>query len=318
MKFEPGSHDTLKIQNQNVVGLRFNNTLIGAAADTAITTPSVDWSKINAEITLTQDGVEHTIYNGKLQPVLIAASLLKSDYAMFQGISGNHANIVTLADASGVKEISSNGGNFFFGDIINLKGGDKIEVVITMDSDCYHATADSSVSFLTVEPVEGIGKQTTIPQWRVKPITDNDSNPKWDLGDNVTLVAIVNTDKTSILSADAVVDRVTLLSDKLEFKKLNSDMLLDRIALHSSITDANDRKQSFLLHSTDNGGKELDKCSIELDVDTAEVVASKNFLVWRRFTTNQEIAKRYQEREVKHISLAQIKFQKPASQSVVS
>jgi hypothetical protein len=306
----------MTIRNQNVNGLRLNNTLVGATADTAITTPSVDWSKINIELTLHQDGVEHRIYSGKLLPVLVAQSLLKTDYEMFQGISANHANIKTLVDASGVKEISINGGNFYFGDIINLRGGDKIDCVITMDADCYHATADADVSFLTVEVIEGVGKQSVIPQWRILPITDNDGNPKYNLGDNVTMIALVNADKTSVLSADTVVDRVSLTSDRLQFKKLYSDLVLERIPMYPSIAAANDRYQSFIVHTSDLGTPELDRVQLELDVDVTEVVASKNFIVWRTFTTNAEIARRYAERNFKHGQAAQIKFSAPATKSL--
>ena len=177
MNFEVGQEKTLTLKGGNFSGISFNHYLTGATDNVAIDTyPAVDWSEINVSIICFQDGLKETIYSGKLLQLLIAQKLNDSDYTMISENATGHSNIVRRAAASSVKELSSVGVNFDFGTVINLRGADRIEVNIDMDTDTYQAKVDSTSSYMDVEGIVGVGVQTMIPKFFAKPITDNDDN----------------------------------------------------------------------------------------------------------------------------------------------
>jgi len=307
MKFDSGSEDKLILRNGNFSGLNFNHFLTAATSGAALTTPTVDWSEIHVTAKLFQDGLTETIYNGKLYPLLKAATLRTAEQELINENSSTHANITRLANATGVKQLANMGVKWYWGETINLRGGDKIEVAIDMDSNVYHATADSTASYLDCDGINGVGLQKTIPKWNTEPINSTEENPAWDLGNNITMISVVNLDKTSILDAAAIIDKVTLTSDRLKEKRNYEDLLQERVGRYSTLAQSTDRQQSFELFNSADGTAELDKVKLELDVNVSAITTSKNYVVTRAFVTHSKIIKRAQVRNQKHQVQAQTK-----------
>lgn len=307
MKFENGVVDVLKIKNKSVTGIKFNHYITAAVANTANANTPVDWSKIHVDIEVNQDGKKIILFSGKLAILINAATFGTTDFTYLSPVSGvANKKLVTLANGVGVKEKAQIGFWFYFGDIINLKGGDSIEVSVDMDSDVYEANTDSSASWMDVQEIEGVGRQVSIPQWMWKPITDNDESPQFHLGNNVLDVTLVNLDKSSILKADAVVDKITLQSDKLYLKEEFEDLLTLRNTQFPFGVSPSDLGQTFKIAKMDGSGTDLDDVKVEIEInDLTNVTASKNYLVWKTYYTsdaiiirNQNLAKKHQDRAI--------------------
>lgn len=302
MKFESGVIDVLKIKNKSVTGIKFNHYITAAVANTANANAPVDWSKIHVDIDVNQDGKVVSIFSGKLAILINAATFGSQDFSYLAPVSGSlNKKLVTLANGVGVKEKAQNGFWFYFGDIINLKGGDSIEVSVDMDSDVYESNSDSSASWMDVQEIEGVGRQISIPQWKWKPITDNDESPQFHLGNNVLDVTIVNLDKSSILKSDAIVDKVTLQSDKLYLKEEFEDLLTLRDTQFPYGVNPSSIGQTFKIVKMDGTGTDLDDVKVEIEInDLNNVSASKNYLVWKTYYTSDNIIIRNQNLYEKH------------------
>lgn len=287
-----GSSANFSVQSSNVDALRLNINATHTTANTAFSAVLADLSEITIDIEKELNGHIHKVYKGIALPFLMASTYMNASFE--QIVSGTV--LVEKAHASGVKAIASQIYDINFGGIFNLDGDEKLNIEIDVPSAAAGTGVDTALSGITLEVIEGIGYEIGTPQIIVKNIQASLSEETYSLGSDVQSIYFINTDKTTNLSADRVIDRLTIESDKVKIKVDSDGLISDRLELFPTIAQANLRNNNFVLHS----GAELDDCKIDLTFNSANVNASKNYLVIvKNIATVQTVAK-VQALQTKH------------------
>ena len=295
-----GSSANFSVQNSNVAALRLNVNATHTTAATAFSAALIDLEDVTIDIELERNGQIHKVYKGIALPLLMASTYQSA--AFEQIVSGTV--LVDLAQDTGVKEIASQLFDIDFGGILNLDGDDKLTIEVSVDSAAAGTGVDTAASDITIEVIEGIGYEVGTPQIIVKNIPASVSDETYSLGDDVQAIYFINTDKTNNLSANRVLSRLTLDSDKVKVKQDVDGLVSDRLEMFPTITAANLRNNSFPIHL----GTELDSCSIDLTFTAANVTASKNFLVVVKSLATYETVSKVQSMQRKHSAIARKKL----------
>lgn len=295
-----GSSANFSVQKSNVSALRLNVNATHTTAATAFSAALIDLENVTIDVELERNGQLHKVYKGIALPLLMASTYQTASFE--QIVSGTV--LVELAQDTGVKEIASQLFDIDFGGILNLDGDDKLTIEVAVDSAAAGTGVDTSASDITIEVIEGIGYEIGTPQIIVKNIPASVSDETYSLGDDVQAIYFINTDKTNNLSANRVLSRLTLDSDKVKIKQDIDGLVSDRLELFPTITAANLRNNSFPIHM----GAELDSCSVDLTFTAANVTASKNFLVVVKSLATFETVSKVQNMQRKHNAIARKKL----------
>jgi hypothetical protein len=212
--------------------------------------------------------------------------------------------LVEVAQASSVKMVASQIFDINFGGIFNLDGDEKLNIEIDVPSSAAGVGVNTQSSGITLEVIEGIGYEIGTPQIIIKNIQASLSEETYSLGSDVQSIYFINTDKTTNLTADRVIDRLTIESDKVKIKVDSDGLVSDRLELFPTIAQANLRNNNFVLHS----GAELDDVKIDLTFNSGNVTASSNYLVVvKNIATVQSVSK-VQALQTKHEAKARRKL----------
>lgn len=279
-----GSSANFTVQNSNVNAIRLNFNATHTTAATAFSASLVDLSEVTLDIEKEVNGTTHKVYKGIALPVLMASTFMTASYE--QIVSGTV--LVDRVQDTGVKEIASQIYDFNFGGIFNLDGDEKLNIEVEVPSSSAGTGVDTSASSISIEVIEGIGYEIGTPQIIVKNIQASISEETISLGSDVQSLFFINTDKTTNLSTDRVIDRLTIESDKVKIKEDVDGLVSDRLEMFPTIAQANLRNNNFAVHV----GEELDDCKVDLTFNASNVSASSNYLVVvKNIATAQTVSK---------------------------
>lgn len=260
---------TEQVRNQTVNGLFVAAYLIGGNNPTSA---NVNFENVNVKIVLNRNGMQDIILQDDLKTLGTASTLDSLSQYAFDGTG---------------KTVGSGLGSLVqywipFGGHINLKGDDYLFVEVNSQKDVYSDDIANS-SYLFTKLTKSVGYETHTPFVHSRAVQAAETSRKFDLGDFVTRVAIINYDKTAF--TDNVIDNVTVTSDRyndnltyaelvhLKISKYQKQLLPVAADLAANMV----QDQSFLLfdfHQQFNG--------LELDVkfNSNRVAQGQNKVVW--------------------------------------
>jgi hypothetical protein len=295
VQLKSGEKKRLELSGVDITGFTFNAYAVGKTANTAITNGHVDIDEVTVSATLFQGGKETTLFSGQLLPLVLESSFAESEWANADPNASAVAYHELVAAASGVKTEQLHTYGIDLGGIINLRGTDKLLLEIRVNSTAFGSTVDSSLSYFDVDSIEGIGLQYTTPQINQVAIGNGESTFRHAMGENVTSVTFINTDKAGITSANKVINNVRLFSDRFDINDDYHQLLNKRCAQLPTRAEADSRAQSFLLF-----GGECDKARIEFDLNSSNVNTSENYVIYRSYETGRSLVSKAQMRAEKH------------------
>jgi hypothetical protein len=301
MRFLAGNSDKVVYKDVDISGIKFHHNLIAATAGTAINTPALDWSKINVKILLHQRNKSISMYTGNLLVLLMSQAFFGADWEMISPVANGGAPKLntTVANAAGVKQISTVTGKVDFGQVLNLRGSDYLEVTVNMDSQVYDSTVDSGVSYMLPIPQYGIGLQMSVPVFRSQVLTTADETPRVNIGDNCKKIFVLNTDKQGILATDQVVKNVRINSDRYKVNYTYEELINERVEQFESKAVSDDRSQNFVIFNG-LGDVEIDQANLELDLNISNVNTGKNYVFIVSYYTDFDMVNKALQRQQKH------------------
>lgn len=282
---------TENVRNQTVNGLSVKAVLIGSGNPGS---GSVDFEQCVAKIVLNRNGVQDIILQDNLKVLGVASTIdCLNEYAF----AGNNL------------QIDSNLGTFIgfvipFGGHINLKEDDFLFVEITNLQNMFSADVQNS-SYLETKLIKSVGYEEYIPSIKSKTVQANESTRKYDIGDNVKRVAVVNYDKTAF--TNNVINNITVSSDRYNENLTFLDLVLGKtsrygkqllpVAADQDISVSLQNDQSFVLmdfHQHFNG--------VELDINfnSPQVAQGKNHIVYWTYRTDMTILQKAANMQSKH------------------
>lgn len=291
-----GRTERQSFKNVSIKGLSLPIYIKHASTNTAFASGMWDPTLATIQINLLRNGVKTPIANDTLSNLIALTGYSKP---VFEYLKDTSKNIQTVAAAVGVKAEGYMPLIMDFGSVINLKGSDELIVDITINSGFFSATlADTTgtVNYMQLDYIPGVGLEYFTPVFRQEVIQTNQTNPSFDLGDNVTRIVLYNVDKTDTLTASQVATQVNISSNKLSSNDTVQELYTKKRDLFVNDADAAIRKQSYMLHD----GSDLDNVRIDLTLTGANVNASKNFVLYRSFFTSIGQIKSAKQRAAKH------------------
>lgn len=265
-----------------------NNT-----ANTAWSGQIIDPTKMRIKATLKGRGADETfIPNLTLQTLLELTTIEKLDFDYWY----EYQKDILLAHGSGVKGKAMIPLHIPFGSVINLQGAEVVEMEYTIDDGFFTAQCDQTLSYVQADKIEDIGVETFLPVFNAKVINEDQSEQEVSLGNNVTRVVISNRDKSDRTTANQVITKLDLECDKFKRKDTPMELYGRQLAFYPTVSEAQSRNQNYLIHD----GVELDNLSILLTLESTNVNASKNYVLWRSFKTSTALVKRAQQMILKH------------------
>lgn len=217
--------------------------------------------------------------------------------------------------ASGVKQYKQRVVTLRFGGCHRVDQGEEILVEVTPAVGCYSSNVDTSLSYVEFYANADIGYEAGYFQTRAEVVQPTTSNQSYSPGDNVTKLAFLNFDKDNL--TDMVITTLGLSSDKLDMQ-LTDGKILAHIAAQENQTNwryagipptesvfrmADQLPQSFIIFDGEwPKNKDLDQTRLDISFNSANVVASKNWVVWTSYEATQEQVAKAVRREEKHMA----------------
>lgn len=290
--------ETFKIKGVSIDGFNFYTRLIGNAVNLPVS--GVDLNKIAIRATLYQAGDKFDIIPyTELTPLHIEyyASAQVEDGYSTQSVDTSG---VTVGQKIVTHSVSVIGENIAitkvrFGGGIVLKDDDYIELEVNVMAGAY-GTNNTNNSYLEIEPNEAVTNQFFVPTIMTLPITTQESTMTRNLGDNITSVCFVNVDSSDEFP---IIKAVKFDSDRYKYDRDWSQLVAHRNTISTEFSSS----ASMPIVQ----GEDFDDVELRVDLNLSNVVANMNWLVYRGFDIDEDIAQRGARRQAKHISLRRAK-----------
>lgn len=262
-------------KNQNLTGFDGYIRIAATAVNTALVAADLDLSKINIKISLVRRGQTIAIATDNLQNLTIASNYFSPISRTAQASWLNGGTRILVAAAAAAKEVRVCPIKFDFGSIINLDGDDRLMMEFNLASSAISTAVDTASSYANIDFTAGIGIEYVTPQYRSIGVEASCTSFTETLGDNVTRVVLVNTNKTDILDASAVISNLTFSSDKYSYTADYAKLLEMQNQAFVDETISGYRLQNFCLF---NGEVDADNVKLDASTISTNVTASKNFI----------------------------------------
>jgi hypothetical protein len=278
-------------------GLSFVAYLKAAANNTDIDSSDIDLSKINISCELHGRGEKLVLFSDSLLTLVAATGYLKPQFE-FTGVAGNDGSFEIVAKDTSVKEECYIPYSITLPSVINVGPGQKIVYQVTINAP-FSADIDTTASTFEVNPIEGIGEEIGVPVITSKAISQGDNRIVENLGNDIVNCLFLNVDKTTNLETARVVTSAALSSQLLTYNDTYKELLIKRLDLFANYTDANKRKQSFMLYT----GEPNDNFKVDVSLVASNVNTSKCFLVWTSYKYYaQEVRKSIQTLDQRQVN----------------
>ena len=284
LNLQSGENSSMVIKKRTVRGLSVRLVGVHATAATATANTDFDLSKVRIKATLERGKAQYVLCNERLDILAMDSAFDTADFD-FVAV-GSTTRIIFLAQTAGVKEVAMIPAEVDFGGHINLRKDDEITVEVFPSAGVFGANLDQTNSRVEVDWKESVGIEQYVPLIRTQFLKPAESDVELSLGDNVATCRIINTDKTAVLEAQAVIDNVSVSTDRFSMTTDYRDLMQKRIKLYPNVVDAQKRLQSFELLE----GSDFDNVNIKLKTIAGNVAASKTCIVYRTLYVDRTIA----------------------------
>jgi hypothetical protein len=280
----------LRLRKKTVQRFSFILNLIGAGAVATLLLDS-----INVKCILRRSGREHILFHENLLLLAIESMYYSAiEHALQKTVitlaAGTQVMLPLLVD---------------LGYPVNLLGDDELSLEVTTKTG-WMGTYDAASSSLEVEDREAIGVETVIPMIKSRSISATHSRVVESLGDNVTSITLVNTEATrSNSTADAVFESLIISSDKYSASDNRGRLLSRRASQFENVANASLRRENFKYVPA----VELDDVEITIEMNGANVAATKNYIVYRTYVTTREVLQRAAALNSKHANQNEAKLE---------
>jgi hypothetical protein len=267
-------NDTVKVKNHTVVGVLAAITLEHGTANTAVTNAMFDATKTIMKMSLIRGGKSKILASDNLKILVMDSSFQDGGWDVVNGTS----NIELVAPAVGVFARRLLTYQFDLHAPVNLRDGDELKIEMTVNNGTYSAVLNTANSQIEFSEIQGYGNEIGLPIVESYALNTGDSQHTVEPRDNVKQISLINLDKTDNLEASAVVSQKALNTTEISITRQYLEICTERTEEFTSMTLANLRLQSFILAK----GEDLDKCSVDLQLNSGNVAAGKNYIVVRR------------------------------------
>lgn len=284
MKVEKGQTDNHKVMGKTIDGLRGYLYLLHTTVNTAFVAGDLNRNDITIKAVLMRDGARHDIVNDGLQNLAAFSMFSRGGFPMW---NASGAFISYRDQTAAIKQLAHVPFVIDFGGHINLKGDDYIMLEVRVNNSAFGANVDAAGSYLYMEERESVGVEVATPSIRAVTIQAAQTIVNHDLGNAIDKILFLNLDKDGYKEDTQVVSSASINSDKYKLDAGWHELFAQRVDEY----DINylDGKQSFLLF---NEGVNLNNVSVRMNLVGENVVASKNYLMYRSWTFNPRIVKR--------------------------
>jgi hypothetical protein len=296
LQINKGEKKRFDIVGQSIKAISFDSYMIANAVNKA---PSgAKLSSVDVTAILHQGGRETTLFSGSLLPLHMESNFTNNSF----GTSYSYTDLV-LKTAS-VKGERIYAASVNLGGVINLSGSDKISVEVRTHSDVFSpGDSDEGASYMNVSAVEGIGLQYVTPTIKTVTIGSGEGNFRHTIGDNCTGLTLVHTGGDS--TTTPIYKSVRIYSDRYDLNDDYYNLVANRTRQMPGLSQ--DRGNTFCILA-----QEVDKARIELDLESDNVEASENYVVYRQYETGRKLVSRASAKKQKHTRKAIAKVQKRA------
>ncbi len=285
-----GEKRSYKVQNESLNGLNVVVNLVASAnnvdiADTQYNTGTgFDAANVNIEVTLKRDGRITTLISSNL-------GILGHYFTITGGANSWYKGYATVKKGAAVKQEMIRSLFIPFMGTLNLRGTDELMINVSNGNDIFNTGVDRTLSSILVTHNQSIGYEKGIYKFHAHTLQANMSNESVNLGDNVQRVALISFEKAA---TKRIFKTASLSSDRLDFTKTNAELQLGHEQFFgynfsdslARVTQGEDIVKIFPSSLLVHDFHEIDQAKINVSLDSANVLASQNFICWTSFETS--------------------------------
>lgn len=276
-----GEIQSIQVGGKTVRGFSVGMYLRASAVNTALSTTDYNWRNVTVKSTLKRGNKEYVLVSTTLDVLQQVVCYNDSEYFISSYSNQTKPAYSTLFTQVGVltyPDVAVKGlyyipVDFKFPSVINLTAGDVLNIEVNCNDGTFQGNADTALSYLLLSEIEAVGVEFGIPMLKTLSIQPNQENLTLDLGSNVDELYFINLDKTNPLTANQVIQSVTLASDKLKYTK----QYIELLGMRSNSTNRNDPDrlgQTFRLSNE----IDLDGANVTIQFNTANVNTGMNYI----------------------------------------
>ncbi|MFT3945946.1 MAG: hypothetical protein QM763_03140 [Agriterribacter sp.] len=267
--------------------------LVAAANNDRLTASDLDASQVNVKVILKRNKATYLIMNDNLKLLAFANTLKKGFQEFYNGLD-------IVFPAASVKHVSIRPVTLDFGTNIRLNAGDELVAEVKVaTTGAFFTDVNATDSYAEFYFNPSVGYEAGVPEVVCEVVQANATKQSFSLGSGVTDVSFINFDKDDLVSQ--VITTLQLSSDKLDLGLSFNQLQARRTQLLGE--QANVRYGSSLPVTVANQaifraldffpqsmpivcGEELDTAKLDISFNGANVVASQNYVVYRRVSTS--------------------------------
>ncbi len=301
-----GQTSRFDIANRTISGISCIGRFTAAAVNTQLLANDFDGNEITVKVDLIRGGRTFNLCNDDLRTLSLATNF---DNGAANSLLISRATdpipYVAVAHAAAVKAEVSLPLYINFAGVINLRSDDKLAIEMKVGSSAVSTDIDkSSVSYFEVDAIDAVGVESFTPYINTITVKSGEDRQTFSLGNNVQKVHFLNFDETTLLTADNVIDQVSINSDRFNVVHKNYDLVSTRATQFPTATEANYRAQSFELLD----GEDFDNVKLDFTFKSANLAASKNKLVYQSYYTDERILTLASATKTRHEARAAKKY----------
>jgi len=297
-----GETKNLDLSGQTISGFRFAFYVTHGTANTPFAANPINFDNIICQLNLKRklkSGLmDEQIINDRASMLFSESSYKSAGFQPIIGtfLAGSTMRILTAAGV-GIKEVLLVTGYIDLGGVINVASEDSCIFTYKLNTGTFSSAVEDATSFCEFDSISAIGLEYYTPKIQVYSIEGGSSNDKVPTGDGLVSAVFINTDKLSNTSSNTVVTGATFNSDKFSIDYDYYTLQTQRDRLFELTTTASLRCQCFPIVAFDTP---MNSSSINLNMNGANVVTSKNAVVYRTQIYNKDIFERAMSKKAKH------------------
>lgn len=303
MKVKFGSTDEIEVKSGTYNGVYVNTLLKASAVNTALANSDYKPEQVAVKVELERDGDTKVILQNNLLILGLFNTITKGRHEFTNGI-------IKVPHGVAVKQVSQKSVFIDFGGALRIADNDVLRVQVTPNSSAITSNCDTQLSEVEAYLNPCIAYEEGIHQTHAKVITAATDSQPVNLGNNVTLVAFLNFDKTDY--QNEVITNLTLSSDKLDLNLTGNRIIAMRpqqfapnipYVFNGAGRIFDLHPQTFLVFDgkkPDGQQVELDNARLDLQFNPDNVAASQNYVVWRTYSLTPQKAQETATRMAKH------------------
>jgi hypothetical protein len=273
-----GEAPTDKVRNKTVRGVSFTANLIHAVLNTDFVAGDLDWSQIMLKVSLVRKGRAQIIGQDNLRNLCAGTNYFNPVFLTAKSFM--NGLIPTATKGVGAYAQATSQVVFDFGAPINVHEGDELHAEVQCPLQAVvAANVNSNTSSIQMDWVLGVGHEFATPFVRTHTLQAAEQNQNVTMGNDIVEIVLLNFDKSDALLTTSVVVSATLKNNKYTPTWQYQQLLGRKHQTFPTSAEATLRHQSFCIY--DNDRSDLDGCELQLQMNTAQVAASQNVVVYR-------------------------------------